>query len=356
MKKKVFITVPTLTAGGMERSAVNFAKFFDDNNYEVTIYTVSGSDIFFNIPDTIRIINGKKKIEDKWLTFYSLYKLRILAKKNKPDFVLSFSGKMSVYIIISLLGLDIPVIPFHRSNPNRIYGAFNNFLNKLFYPYCKALVVQTDTAKNIFKKKFNNENIIVVNNPIRKLNIDKNIKKEKIVICVSRLVEGKGIDKLIKYFSEIDPPEWKLYILGDGMIKKDLENYSKSLNMDQKVKFLGFRKDVDYFLSKSSIFAFTSETEGFPNSLLEAMCFGLACISYDCPTGPSDIISNNENGFLIDMNNENEYIKKLKILIENKDLRNKFSREAVKLNDFHKPNFILGSFLKKLENNILENK
>jgi len=344
-KTKILLTVPGLGGGGMERAALNFAVSLQKTGCKVKIFTISHNDVFYKIPKNIDVINGKKRREDVHLIPLSLYKLRRVAKKFKPKVVLSFSGKMSPYVIISLLGLKIPVIPFHRSNPHITYGRFNNALSHYFYPKCKALAVQTKKAKEIFEKKYNNKNIIVVPNPIRELNINTDTKKRNIIINVSRLVKGKGIDNLIRIFSSLNDSDWILYIIGDGNMRNSLEELADDLNVSDKVKFFGHQKNVDYHLSKASIFAFTSESEGYPNSLLEAMCAGLACISFDCPTGPSDMIIDGENGFLIDLGDYDEYRIKLEKLIKNENLRGNFGKEARKLNDKNAPDRIIENFV-----------
>lgn len=347
--KKILITVPTLEGGGMERAALNFAISLSKIGYEVRIFTVSNNVICFDIPDGIEVVSGKKRTKDLWMAPLSLYRLRKFSKKFQPDYVLSFSGKMSAYIIIALMGLKTPVIPLHRGNPDMKYGLINNWLNMALFPKCVALVVQTNQAKKIFARKFNHKNVIVVPNPIRDIIMYKNIPRENIIVKVSRLVNGKGLDNLIRIFATLNPKGWCLQIVGDGPLRGELEQLAKELEIVDKVIFTGFQKDIDLYLSQASIFAFASESEGFPNALLEAMCSGLACVSFDCPTGPSDIIIDGENGFLVDMGRNEDYANKLEKLMTNKALRNEFSKEAIKLKEQHDPNKISKRFIGNLE-------
>jgi GalNAc-alpha-(1->4)-GalNAc-alpha-(1->3)-diNAcBac-PP-undecaprenol alpha-1,4-N-acetyl-D-galactosaminyltransferase len=109
-----------------------------------------------------------------------------------------------------------------------------------------------------------------------------------------------------------------------------LEQLCESLKLAKSVRFLDQRKDVEQLLLDSSIFAFTSLTEGFPNALAEAMAAGCACISYDCPTGPSELIEHGVNGFLVAPGDEAEYARLLQQLMNDADLRATFSRKARK--------------------------
>lgn len=345
--KNILITVPTLMAGGMERATINFAQVLSEKGFKVKIFLLASNEVFYDIPKNVDLVFGKKNRNQKWKIPFSLFRLRQLVIDFKPELVLSFSGKDSSYVAMALMGCKTHVIPFHRGNPHKIYGWFNDKLNQLIFPRCKALVVQTNIAKEVFLKKYRNQNIIVIPNPVREIMISNEIEKENIIISVSRLVKGKGVDSLIKSFKKINNADWKLYILGDGYLREYLENLIIELDLTDKVFLLGFQKDVDSYLARASVFAFTSESEGFPNALLEAMCAGLPCISYDCPTGPAEMIIDGKNGFLIPMGDALLYESKLKLLIENENLRYQFGIEAQKLYIKHNPRFLIESFIKE---------
>ena len=105
------------------------------------------------------------------------------------------------------------------------------------------------------------------------------------------------------------------------------------LKIQDKVELLGSVKNVDSWLAKSSIFAFPSISEGFPNALAEAMISGIACVSFDCKTGPSDLIINEVNGFLIKVGDVHNFTLKIQKLIDNAELNEKISMEARKISD-----------------------
>lgn len=347
MSKSIVITVPTLKAGGMERAAINFANSFIEKGFKVYIFTLSSDVVFYNNIEGINIIHGKSEKDNKVYTILSLFRLRKLVTSLKPTFVLSLSGKMSVYVLIFLTFSKTIVIPFHRGNPYKNYGWFNNLLNQLFFPFTKIFAVQTKEAGVYFKNKFRLRKVVLIPNPIRLLNIKPEYSSKKIV-TVTRLVRGKGLFELIEIFKQINKLDWKYYIVGDGYLKDELQAFICKFNLENNIFLVGFQTDVDTYLTGSSIFAFASESEGFPNSLLEAMCGGLACISYNCPTGPSEMIEDGSNGFLINLYDKDEYILKLKLLMNNIDLRTKFGTEAKKLNLIHKPTRIINNFLNNI--------
>ena len=165
------------------------------------------------------------------------------------------------------------------------------------------------------------------------------------------LVAKRTKSALIRAFSRTKSRvHWSLEFIGDGPERVALEKLCDSLRLGNSVHFLGQRNDVDQLLLDSTIFAFTSLTEGFPNALAEALAAGCACISFDCPTGPSELIEHGVNGFLVEPGDEAEYAKLLQQLIGDADLRAKFSRKARK----SMKKFEVGLVMQRLEEIIEE--
>lgn len=349
MKKHYLITIPTLAAGGMERVAINTAKQILNEGNEVTFFLLCSNEVYYDIPQGANVIYGKKDINNKLGMAKSLLKLRSTYKKIKPFCVLSFSSKHSSYVILALSFFKPNIFVLHRSNPHTIYGKVNNWLNEHLFPNASALIVQTKTAKEYFCKKYNTENVFIYPNPVRDVIEYIPQMAEDIIVTVGRLSKEKGINDLIEIFAYIGNKDWKLLIVGDGPERNNLEELARKFNIQEQVEFIGFTKNVDNYLKRAKIFAFASKTEGFPNALLEAMCTGVPCISYDCPTGPADIIINTKNGYLIELNNKTEYQKHLQLLMENEDIRERFSTEAKKLKDKHRPDVIVKEFLENID-------
>ena len=176
------------------------------------------------------------------------------------------------------------------------------------------------------------KNIVVLPNPISSdlSELRKNeIKREKIILTVGRLNNDKRQDKLIRAIYSLNLEDWKVIIIGKGPNKKKLNNLIKNLNLSNKIEILSDIKNIhDYYL-RASIFVFTSKAEGFPNALLEAMHFGLPCISTDCNYGPSDLITNGKDGFLVPVNNQDILVQKIDELIKDDDLKKSFEKNAI---------------------------
>ncbi len=209
-----------------------------------------------------------------------------------------------------------------------------NFTKK--YVYKKADVVTILTSFDIdFYKKYG-VNVYVMPNPCSFTPITKNChKRKKTILAVGNLnrYHHKGLDNLIKLMVPIfkEYPDWQLKIAGSGAKGlKILTKLAKEHNILDKIIFTGFITNVSKVMHQSSIFILPSRFEGLPMVLLEAMSQGMACIAYNCKTGPSDIIENNKNGLLIEDQNISKIQNSLRALLSDEELRHRLSNEGIK--------------------------
>ena len=184
-----------------------------------------------------------------------------------------------------------------------------------------------------------NTNVKVIGNPIRTIKQDPAISKENIVLTVGRLIKTKHIDQLIDIFAEIDHPHWKLVIVGGDAKKlnlsEKLQQKIDEMKMNGRIRLEGQQKNVDKYYNKSKLFAFTSSSEGFPNVIGEALSAGLPVVAYDCVAGPSDMISDGENGYLVTVLNTKRFKQKLEHLMNSEQLRKEFGKKSdLKIQEF----------------------
>lgn len=322
-KKVICFVIPTLQMGGMERVASLLSNYGIKQEYSIHIICLINMTSYYHVDSNVSIIapsfEYKKGLLNKIRVFYFLFSC---LKKIKPNTVLSFSEIFNPLSIITAKLVKVPVYISDRSSPEKKLGLFTQILRQLTYPFANGMVSQTELAKSISLAKRYNNNIAVIPNPLKKIDSNVNLIKENIVISVGRLIPSKNFKELIDIFFESDTEKtWQLWILGDGSEKKSLQEKISGLMMDDRVKLLGAVKDIDTYLSKASIFAFTSISEGFPNALSEAIAYPLPCIAYDCPAGPADLIDNGVNGFLIPIHDKNSFKIALKKLMINSSLR-----------------------------------
>ena len=149
---------------------------------------------------------------------------------------------------------------------------------------------------------------------------------------VGRLIKSKHQDKLIELFLNIKIPGWRLILVGyDHLKQKNYERLQEIIaqnKAEHKVFLEGKQADVDNYYAISKIFTFTSSSEGFPNAIGEAMSAGLPAVAFDCVAGPSEMIKDNYNGFLIPLFDYNKFQEKLEMLMTHEDLRASFGKKA----------------------------
>ena len=339
-RKKIGFVIGTLSSGGAERVISTLSNELIER-FDITIITFSKSTPFYALDSRIKVVsciekaNKPKSMLDSLQLNYTLVKrISSISKREKIDILIGFITSANVLTVIASKLNGIPSIISERNNPlvedvPRLW----EILRKYTYPKTDTLVLQTKGIKKLYEKKIRPHKITILPNPISaelsKLRAN-DAKKENIILSVGRLDKNKCHDELITAFKTIDPKGWKVKIIGDGNKKKVLTELIERYNLTDRIEIISKVKNIDKYYNEASIFVFTSKTEGFPNALMEAMHFGLPCISTDCNFGPSDLINSGENGFLIPVNDQEELTKKLSQLIDNKSLQKKFSDNAKK--------------------------
>lgn len=331
----------------MERVMSELINHFTNKaayDIHLILYGIS-RDIFYPIPENITIHKPPFEFNNKRRGWSSLKTLGFLRNKViiiRPDTVLSFGEIWNNFVLLALLGLKIPIFVSDRCQPDKSLGLTQDIIRKVLYKKAKGIILQTEKAKSIYTSFLAKKKIHVIGNPIRQIENPERIGKEKIVLSVGRLIETKHHDKLIKMFVRINMPDWKLIIVGDDALRQNnmvrLRELIKSLGAEDKVELTGKKSNVESYYIRSKIFAFTSSSEGFPNVIGEAQSAGLPVIAFDCVAGPSAMISDNENGFLVPLFDFDTFECKLRLLMEDEDLQNKFGQGAKKsINKFNLP-------------------
>lgn len=337
-RKRIALVIPTFSIGGMERVMSELANYFYKRNNDVYVVFLVKHQPAYTVNKNIQLIfptfeYGEPGEFRPWYWLRIIQYLRKNIKKINPDTVFSIPQDYSNITILSLLGTKYPVFISDRNSPNLPVPFFKRQFRRFCYPRASGIIAQTEYAKKrMIENRYRNKNIKVIPNPLKKINnhVSK-LPGKRIIINIGRLVFEKNQSELINIFSEINDSDWLLHIVGDGPLKSELQAQITKLNLEEKVFLIGQVEDVDYEMAKAQIFAFTSIYEGFPNSLIEAMGFPLACISYDCIAGPSDIIEDGVNGFLIPFKNKELFRNKLKQLMDDEELRNQLKSKSIEL-------------------------
>lgn len=335
-KKKLCLVIPSLQAGGMERVMSELAGYFCSRK-ELEVHLVlygKSPEFFYIVPDCVEIHEPKSVFHNK-LRFYSTVRRLLFLRKTirllAPNSVLSFGEYWNSFVLLALTGLPIPVYISDRCSPAKRYNALHNFLRRWLYPKAKGVIAQTEMAKVLYQRQFKNDNVAVIGNPIRLAKTHEG-PKHNIVLTVGRLIESKNHDKIIELFCRLNRPDWKLLIVGGNALKQDnlskLNTLVRSLNADANVEITGYRTNMDEIYRQSSIFVLASESEGFPNVIGEAMASAIPVIAFDCVAGPSEMITDGEDGYLVPVGNYDEFSERLENLMEDLTLRQSLGLRA----------------------------
>lgn len=332
-----FIVLPHLKCGGTERTAAELANFIARNGGKVSLLLMFRKEKFYKTIGGVEIFESDID-STNWPTIIKLLKLvkfiRSTIKKKRPDVVLALG--YIAFTLFATLGLRTKVIMSYRSNPERLRFPANraaNFIYNLTHTLLKGrvdgIIAQTNATSIIYRKKYTCP-VITIHNFLREIK-HYDVEKRNIIINIGHLTADKAQHFLIRAFSMLCAPDWELLILGEGPKHKELMELCKELNVDSKVRIEGYQKDVDKYLSMSKIFAFSSIVEGYPNALIEAMAIPLPVVSFDCNYGPSEIIRDGENGFLVRVADTETFALRLQELIDNPHLRKAFQSESCKI-------------------------
>lgn len=337
-KKKIAFVVSSFSSGGAERVISNISNVLVEK-FEIIIITSIKSQPFYNLDERINVVACTDEISQSLSIFQSL-KLNFLLtrriyqilKKEKVSLVIGFITSTNIISTNVAKILGIPCIISERNNPLvEDVQKFWVILRKFVYLLSDRIVLQTQGVKKIYEKKIQPDKLIILPNPIASelsQQRDDNVVKENLIITVGRLDKNKCHDDIIKAFGSLEIENWKLLIIVEGSKKQELIALIDELQLSHKIKIISKVKRIDKYYNKSSIFVFASKTEGFPNALLEAMHFGLPCISTDCDFGPSDLIDDGINGYLVPVNQVTALKERFSQLINNEELRRAFSTKS----------------------------
>lgn len=311
--QRLCLIIPSLKAGGMERVISELAVFFTSRHHEVHLIIMTYGNDFFKVVEPVVIHKPKFTFSNTHRlvsTVRTMFFLRNRIKSIAPDVVLSFGETYNSFVLISTLGLDVRVFISDRSQPDKYWGATHELLRKILYPKAAGIVSQTRYSKDFLYKLTRHKNIKIIPNPVR-ITDHMETDRQNVILFVGRLIPSKRIDILLEVYAQTRIEGWQLWIVGDGNLREWLFDQSEKLKVSDKVRFFGNQKDLSFFYSTAKIFGLTSVSEGFPNALLEAMSWGLGCIAFDCISGPSDLIEDTVNGFLVPIYNKEVFANRL---------------------------------------------
>ena len=266
-----------------------------------------------------------------------LFKLRKIAWKNDIDVIVSFGFPYNLDCALIKQFVKSRVILCERHDPSRIIRTKKQEIGKKFlYPMADGYIVQTNVTKQFYLNHVSSkeEKIQVIPNPVREIPGEcvslKNRKHE--IVTVGRYDNAqKNHLLLIRAFSIFHNKhkDYVLKIYGEGADRELYKKEIQRLNMEKFISLMGYSNNPMAAIANADVFCLTSNYEGMPNALIEAMSLGLPCISTKCGGGAADeLIVNGENGLLVDMNAEDQLIDALNRVVDDRDFNQKIGLNA----------------------------
>lgn len=319
MSMKICLFIYSLGVGGAERVSTHLANSWALLGHEVTIITLApiSSDAYVLHPAVHRVALGLAEDSSHILSaflanFRRITVLRRALKRLAPDVLLGMMTTSAVLAVIAASGLRCRVIISERSYPPLLpVGRLWSVLRMLVYRRASAAVALTSEGRDWLQRHAGCRRIIVIPNPVvwplpaSALPVQAPTQLltsgRRLLLAVGRMDAGKGFDILIKAFSRVADamPGWDLVILGDGPQREVLERERTQQGLDGRVFMPGRAGNMQEWYSRADLFVLSSRYEGFPNTLVEAMASGCAAVSFDCDTGPRDIIQHGSDGLLV---------------------------------------------------------
>lgn len=343
---KILFHLNCLEQGGAERVVSNLANQFSKEGYEVIVATEWQGENEFRLEEKVRRVHVGLREQDEGKGRISKILLRVkylrrFIREEKPDITIAFAHKANYRALMATVGMRMPVVISVRTDPVGHYDSLSDKIQiPLLFPRAAGCVFQTEGQREFFPEYLQRKSRIILN-PVndKYLNVPKPEVREKTVVQSGRLVDFKNQPMLLKAFLKVHAkhPDYTLKIYGgdsfDGT-KEILESIIKENHAEDFIHLMGASDSLEKELPKASVYAFSSDWEGLPNALLEAMALGMPIVSTDCPCGgPKTVMTNEVDGLLVPIMDENAMAEGINRLIEDREFAERLGQNARKISD-----------------------
>lgn len=329
---KIGFIIGSLSFGGAERVTVRLSKALATKGHTVVIYTIKvPKDKEYDLPE---LVQRRKCATGSTLS--TIRKLRSEIINDSPDCIIIMARPLCTYCVPALFHLRIPFVVSERSSPmhariKKTTALLSNYLMKK----AAAYVFQTKNAMSYFSG-IDKRSSFIIPNPIDLSELPNYYegKRRNAIVAVGRLVPEKNYPFLIDAFCEFyrTHKEMTLEIYGSGQEESKIRDYIHQKGLDETILLMGNHPDVLSRIRDASLFILSSDFEGMPNALIEAMTIGLPVIATDCPSGgPADLIQNQVNGVLVPVRDCTQMVKAMNRIVEDRSFSNTLSTNALKL-------------------------
>lgn len=342
-RSKILVAIPSLSAGGAERVVTTLANEWSHDGRGVVIATfeTAAAKPYYALDPGVRLLklDLPPVSTPKWRAIAHTSKriaaLRRTISAERPDVVVSFLTKMNVMAALAADGLGVPVIISERNNPYvQKFDWFWDTARGLAFPKAFAFVTMTQGAAEFFPEKQRRRTRIIPN-PVSIPAIDHKSGGGRTITAVGRLTGQKRFDRLLEAFALVarDFPEWSLVIWGEGELRPDLEALTEKLGLGARVRLPGLTDSPGAWIETADILALSSDYEGWPNVVIEALAGGVPVVAVDCDFGVKEILEGGALGLIAPREDVGALAAALATMMRDEPLRRDLSakgREAAK--------------------------
>lgn len=337
MKKIAFVT-RVISSGGAENVLRQIINACVEQGMECTVFTVWKNTYSAKLPENVKVVELQQAGDGLKGKFIQYRQLRKLIREEGCDLVLSMPEDIGIYVILAMLGTGIPVVVSERNNPWVMPDKkITRILRRLAYPFVKGLIFQTKQAASFFPASQQRKGIVLPN-PLdcSRLPGVYQGEREKVVVSAGRLADQKNFPLLIEAFAQFREkhPDYKLVIYGEGSKRQALEALAAEKLPEGSWSMPGRVDDLPERIGKCGIFALSSDYEGVPNVLIEALAVGTPSVSTDCaPGGAAALIENGKNGLIVPVGDADALAEGLSYIADHPDEAARMAAEAVKIRE-----------------------
>ncbi|MDQ3776536.1 MAG: glycosyltransferase family 4 protein [Pseudomonadota bacterium] len=339
----------SLSGGGAERVTANLANYWAAKGWPVTIVTLTPRSLdFYELDPAVERIalelagESRNVLAGLWKNLHRVRALRQVLRQVQPDIAVAAMSTANVILALATRGLaNVCAIGAERTHPPQLpLGAQWGALRRSTYGQLAAVVALTQESADWLRMHTSAKRITIIPNmalwPLAvqapRLSPETvRVADRHILLAVGRLAKEKGFDWLIEAFRALAQKyyDWILVILGEGLERRALETHVQAAGLDGRVFMPGRAGNVGEWYERADLYVMSSRFEGFPNTLAEAMAHGLPAVSFDCDTGPRDIIRPEVDGLLVPPGNVDALTAALDRVMGDAALRVQFSTRAI---------------------------
>ncbi len=342
--RRIVIVVGALTAGGAERVAATMANAWSERGGQVWIVATFLGPRVASYPlhpavSLVFLDQLTSVSAPRWSRVWrKLWAMRKLLRTIRPDIVISFLTNVNVLVIAARAASGIPLIVSERTDPvhDVKLPRVLRMARSLCYRFADALVVQTAAAAERYGARLRSvSRIAVIPNPLPAALAASPLRARQesdggVVLAMGRLSREKGYATLLHAFAQGlgKDPAWQLRVWGEGPLREELQRLVERLQLTDRTTLCGLTEQPWMALAAGQIFVLSSEYEGFPNAMLEAMALGLPCIAFDCPSGVRELADGGRAAILLPPGDTQRLAIALRDLVRDRELRETLGARA----------------------------